>query len=106
MTLVTAPHLWARGDPRHILPAMNLAMWNTPQVQEAVRRLGKEALMVPPLVEEGKAKYPPPEDVVEYVIDATAPRDYEGHSYLAKPQAVSKRGVCRGEFYPLHLSEL
>jgi phosphopantothenoylcysteine decarboxylase/phosphopantothenate--cysteine ligase len=57
---------------------MNLAMWNTPQVQEAVRRLGKEALVVPPLVEEGKAKYPPPEDVVEHVIDVTAPRDYEG----------------------------
>lgn len=68
----------AAGGAKVVLPAMNLAMWNTPQVQEAVRRLGKEALMVPPLVEEGKAKYPPPEDVVEYVIDATAPRDYEG----------------------------
>jgi phosphopantothenoylcysteine decarboxylase/phosphopantothenate--cysteine ligase len=65
-----------------IVPAMNLAMWNTPQVQEAVRRLGKEALVVPPLVEEGKAKYPPPEDVVEYVIDATAPRDYDGKRVL------------------------
>jgi phosphopantothenoylcysteine decarboxylase/phosphopantothenate--cysteine ligase len=53
-------------------------MWNTPQVQEAVKRLGKETLVVPPLVEEDKAKYPPPEDVVEYVIDATAPRDYAG----------------------------
>jgi phosphopantothenoylcysteine decarboxylase/phosphopantothenate--cysteine ligase len=43
-----------------------------------VKRLGKEALVVPPLVEEGKAKYPPPEGVTEYVIDITAPRDYEG----------------------------
>jgi phosphopantothenoylcysteine decarboxylase/phosphopantothenate--cysteine ligase len=67
--------LAASGAKKVIVPAMNLAMWNTPQVQEAVRRLGKEALVVPPLVEEGKAKYPPPEDVVEYVIDATAPRD-------------------------------
>jgi len=70
--------LAASGAKKVVVPAMNLAMWNTPQVQEAVRRLGKEALVVPPLVEEGKAKYPPPEDVVEYVIDATAPRDYEG----------------------------
>ncbi|MFZ8842008.1 MAG: bifunctional phosphopantothenoylcysteine decarboxylase/phosphopantothenate--cysteine ligase CoaBC [Pyrobaculum sp.] len=70
--------LAASGAKKVIVPAMNLAMWNTPHVQEAVRRLGKEALVVPPLVEEGKAKYPPPEDVVEYVIDATAPRDYEG----------------------------
>lgn len=61
-----------------VVPAMNLAMWNTPQVQEAIERLGKHAIVVPPLFEEGKAKYPPPEEVVEYVIDATAPRDYEG----------------------------
>ena len=70
--------LAASGAKKVIVPAMNLAMWNTPHVQEAVRRLGKETLVVPPLVEEGKAKYPPPEDVAEYVIDATAPRDYEG----------------------------
>ena len=59
-----------------VVPAMNLAMWNAPQIQEAVRRL--HTVVVPPLVEEGKAKYPPPEEVVEYVIDAMAPRDYEG----------------------------
>jgi phosphopantothenoylcysteine decarboxylase/phosphopantothenate--cysteine ligase len=68
----------AAGGAKVVVPAMNLAMWNTPQVQEAVKRLGKEALVVFPLVEEGKAKYPPPEDLVEYVIDVTAPRDYEG----------------------------
>lgn len=73
----------AASGAKVVVPAMNQAMWNTPQVQEAVRRLGKEALVVPPLVEEGKAKYPPPEDVVEYVIDATAPRDYEGLRVLA-----------------------
>ena len=61
-----------------IVPAMNLAMWNAPQIQEAVGRLGRRAVIVPPLVEEGKAKYPPPEEVAEYVIDATAPRDYAG----------------------------
>jgi len=70
--------LAAGGAKKVVVPAMSLDMWNTPQVQEAVRRLGKKTLVVPPLVEEGKAKYPPPEDVVEYVIDATAPRDYEG----------------------------
>lgn len=58
------------------VPAMNLAMWNSTPVKEAVERLVKRAIIVPPLLEEGKAKYPPPEEVVEYVIDATAPRDY------------------------------
>jgi len=61
-----------------IVPTMNLAMWNAPQIKEAVSRLSPHAVVVPPLVEEGKAKYPPPEDVAEYVIDATAPRDYAG----------------------------
>ncbi len=61
-----------------VVPAMNLAMWNSTPVKEAVERLGKRAVVVPPLVEEGKAKYPPPEEVVEYVIDATAPGDYAG----------------------------
>jgi phosphopantothenoylcysteine decarboxylase/phosphopantothenate--cysteine ligase len=70
--------LAAGGAKKVVVPAMNLTMWNSPQVQEAVRRLGKEALVVPPLVEEGKAKYPPPDVVVDYVVDLTAPRDYEG----------------------------
>lgn len=61
-----------------VVPAMNIAMWNTPQVQEAVERLRKHAVVVPPVFEEGKAKYPPPEEVAEYVIDATAPQDYGG----------------------------
>ncbi|AFA40303.1 phosphopantothenoylcysteine decarboxylase/phosphopantothenate--cysteine ligase, prokaryotic [Pyrobaculum oguniense TE7] len=61
-----------------IVPAMNLSMWEAPAVREALERLGRRALVVPPVVEEGKAKYPPPEEVAEYVIDATAPRDYEG----------------------------
>ncbi|ABP49818.1 MULTISPECIES: bifunctional phosphopantothenoylcysteine decarboxylase/phosphopantothenate--cysteine ligase CoaBC [Pyrobaculum] len=61
-----------------IVPAMNLSMWEAPAVREALERLGRRALVAPPVVEEGKAKYPPPEEVTEYVIDATAPRDYEG----------------------------
>lgn len=62
-----------------IVPAMNLAMWEAPQVKDALEKLrGKGALIVPPLVEEDKAKYPPPEEVAEWVIDTTAPRDMEG----------------------------
>lgn len=62
------------------VPAMNQAMWEAPQVREAIERL--RGVVVPPVVEEGKAKYPTPEEVVEYVIDATAPRDYAGVKVL------------------------
>jgi len=72
----------ASGAKKVVVPAMNLAMWNSPQVQEAVEKLRKYATVVPPVVEEGKAKYPPPEEVAEYVIDATAPRDYAGVKVL------------------------
>ncbi|MEZ0318856.1 MAG: bifunctional phosphopantothenoylcysteine decarboxylase/phosphopantothenate--cysteine ligase CoaBC [Pyrobaculum sp.] len=61
-----------------VVPAMNASMWEAPQVREAVAKLAAYAAVVPPVEEEGKAKYPPPEEVAEWVIDATAPRDYEG----------------------------
>ncbi len=61
-----------------VAPAMNLAMWNTEPVRNALERLEKRGYIVPPIIEEGKAKYPPPEEIAEYVIDATAPRDYAG----------------------------
>ncbi|MEM0370215.1 MAG: bifunctional phosphopantothenoylcysteine decarboxylase/phosphopantothenate--cysteine ligase CoaBC [Pyrobaculum sp.] len=59
------------------IPAMSLTMWEAPQVREALAKLSN-AVAVPPTVEEGKAKYPPPEEAVEYIIDATAPSDYVG----------------------------
>ncbi len=60
-----------------VVPTMNLSMWNAPQVRDALARLGEHALVVSPTVEEGKAKYPPVEEIVEYAIDATAPQDYD-----------------------------
>ena len=61
------------------VPAMNLAMWRNPALQEALSRLRSwGALVVEPKVEEGKAKYPDVEEVAESVIDATAPRDMSG----------------------------
>jgi phosphopantothenoylcysteine decarboxylase/phosphopantothenate--cysteine ligase len=60
-------------------PAMGLPMWRNPALAEALERLKRwGAAVVEPVVEEGKAKYPEPEEVVEAAIDATAPRDMEG----------------------------
>ncbi|MFN3804853.1 MAG: bifunctional phosphopantothenoylcysteine decarboxylase/phosphopantothenate--cysteine ligase CoaBC [Pyrobaculum sp.] len=65
-----------------VVPAMNLSMWDTPQVREALERLSRYATIVEPMIEEGKAKYPPVEEVVEFAIDATAPADYSGVGVL------------------------
>jgi phosphopantothenoylcysteine decarboxylase/phosphopantothenate--cysteine ligase len=74
--------LAAASARRVVVPAMSLAMWSAPQVQEAVRRLQERAVVVPPVVEEGRAKYPPPDEIVECAVDATAPRDLEGARVL------------------------
>lgn len=74
--------LAASQSKKVVIPAMNLSMWDTPQVREALERLGRHATIVEPMIEEGKAKYPPVEEVAEFVIDATAPADYSGVGVL------------------------
>jgi len=84
----TAPTLCAvtamgAGVPLIVAPAMNEALAKAPQVAEAVERLRKMGVrVVDPVVEEGKAKLPPPSELVEHVIDATAPRDMKGLTVL------------------------
>ena len=67
------------GKPIIMAPAMNINMWLSPILGENIgklRRLGVTVLE--PRIEEGKAKLPDVDEVVEAAIDALAPRDLKG----------------------------
>jgi len=71
------------GKPIMVVPAMNISMWNNPVVQDNVSRLRALGVKVlDPIVEEGKAKLPLVEEIVESTIDLLAPRDMSGLSVL------------------------
>jgi phosphopantothenoylcysteine decarboxylase/phosphopantothenate--cysteine ligase len=71
------------GRPVVIVPAMNESMWRNPIVRANIDRLrGFGVRVVEPIVEEGKAKLAPLDEVVDSVIDALAPRDMVGISVL------------------------
>lgn len=71
------------GVPLLLVPAMNESMWRNPIVRaniEKLRDLGVR--FVEPIIEEGKAKLAPNQEVVDSVIDLLSPRDMDGLSVL------------------------
>ncbi len=53
-----------RGKPVMVVPAMHLHLYESPTVRESVERLKRmDVEVVEPLIEEGKAKYPPIEEL-------------------------------------------
>lgn len=53
-----------RGKPVMVVPAMHLHLYESPAVRESIERLRRMGVeVVEPLVEEGKAKYPPIEEL-------------------------------------------
>lgn len=71
------------GKPVVIVPAMNETMWRNPAVRANIERLrGFGVSFVEPVIEEGKAKLAPIEEVVDSVIDALSPKDMAGLSVL------------------------
>ncbi len=67
-----------------IVPAMNIRLYNTPQYRRVARILEEYGVVIiPPLIEEDKAKYPPLEDLV-HCVDAiiNRGRDLAGHRVL------------------------
>ena len=67
------------GKPILMVPAMNINMWMNPIVKnnvEKLRNLGVKFLE--PVIEEGKAKIPPTDEVIESTIDLTSPRNMSG----------------------------
>ncbi|ABW02524.1 bifunctional phosphopantothenoylcysteine decarboxylase/phosphopantothenate--cysteine ligase CoaBC [Caldivirga maquilingensis] len=67
------------GKPILMVPAMNINMWVNPIVRsnvEKLRNLGVKFLE--PIIEEGKAKIPPTDEIIESTIDLTSPRNMSG----------------------------
>lgn len=71
------------GRPIMLVPAMNVNMWNNPVIQGNINRLKALGVKVlDPVIEEGKAKLPSVDEVIESTIDLLAPRDMNGLSVL------------------------
>ncbi len=69
---LTALEVMGLGKPLVLVPAMHYGMWVSPQVRDAVTRLRRWGVTIlGPEVAEGKAKYPPIDEVVSAVESVT-----------------------------------
>ncbi|MGC9135732.1 bifunctional phosphopantothenoylcysteine decarboxylase/phosphopantothenate--cysteine ligase CoaBC [Caldivirga sp.] len=67
------------GKPILMVPAMNINMWSNPIVKgnvEKLRNLGVN--FIEPVIEEGKAKIPSTDEIIESTIDLTSPKNMSG----------------------------
>lgn len=86
---LTAVSIMGMGKPLVLAPAMHGNMLVSPQYKEAVARLEGRAIIVPPRVEEGVAKYPGPE-LLARVLAAVSlrGRDLEGRRIVVTAGAT------------------
>ncbi|MEM3926999.1 MAG: bifunctional phosphopantothenoylcysteine decarboxylase/phosphopantothenate--cysteine ligase CoaBC [Desulfurococcaceae archaeon] len=71
---LTAIAMLGNGKKVVIVPAMNIRLFRSPQYSRAVKLLNEQgAVVIPPFIEEDKAKYPPLNDLV-HCIDAVVNR--------------------------------
>ena len=71
------------GVPLLFVPAMNESMWRNVIVKANIERLrGMGAHFVEPVIEEGKAKLAPNQEIADSIIDLLTPRDMNGLSVL------------------------
>ena len=71
------------GMPVVVAPAMHGAMLDNPMVKERLKELrARGVVFVDPLIEEGKAKMAPPEDVLAALRRAVGPNDMKGRRVL------------------------
>ncbi len=69
--------------PVAVVPAMHLSMYQHPGVKENLEKLRAMGIeVVEPSVEEGKAKFPPVERVVDRMVSLLGPRDMRGLKVL------------------------
>ena len=67
------------GKPILMVPAMNINMWMNPVVKSNVEKLRSLGVRIlEPIIEEGKAKIPPNDEIIESTIDLTSPRNMSG----------------------------
>jgi len=67
-----------RGEGKRVVvaPAMHLALFRSPTTQKAINSLREQGvIVVEPVVEEGKAKLAPVEEIVDWVIRVLQPDD-------------------------------
>ncbi|MEB3860234.1 MAG: bifunctional phosphopantothenoylcysteine decarboxylase/phosphopantothenate--cysteine ligase CoaBC [Desulfurococcales archaeon] len=87
---LTAVSFIGYSKPLVIVPSMHENMHLTPQYREVESELKRQgAIVVPPLVEGGIAKYPDPHLVGRVIVAATVnKRSMEGHSFLVTAGAT------------------
>ena len=90
---LTAATMMGDGKRVVFVPAMNLRLYNSPQykrVEETLRSYG--AVVIRPMIEEGKAKYPPLQDLV-HCVEAAVNRgaDLEGRRVLVTAGATVEK---------------
>ena len=62
---LTAINFMGLGKSLLLVPSMHMGLWSSPQIKNAIERLNRmNAVIIPPVTAEGKAKFPPLEDVV------------------------------------------
>jgi len=79
VTLIALTMLGA-GKPVIVVPTMHLSLYTAPQTREALSKLKEAGMWVfPPMIEEGKLKFPPPKELA-LAVDAAVNRwrDAEG----------------------------
>lgn len=84
LLVLTATALIGERKRVIVVPSMNIRLFSSPQYNECVKRLREYGIIVvPPLIEEDKVKYPPLEDLSHF-IDAVVNRgrDLEGLKLL------------------------
>jgi phosphopantothenoylcysteine decarboxylase/phosphopantothenate--cysteine ligase len=87
---LTAVTMLGSGKKVIVVPTMNIRLLNTPQYDKAIKILREEGVfIIPPKIEEDKAKYPPIEDL-SHCIDAliNRGRDLEGARVLVTAGAT------------------
>jgi len=81
---LTAITMVGMGKPVIIVPAMHKCLWDSPQAKEVLGKIRQwDMIVVPPAIEENKAKFPPVEDIVAAAEAATLRgRDLRGLKIL------------------------
>lgn len=67
------------GIPLLIVPAMHQSMYRNEAVSRALEELRRRGVaIVPPIIEEGKAKLPSPEEILDFAVFALTKKDMDG----------------------------
>ncbi len=94
---LTAATILGRGGRVIVVPTMNQYLYNSPQYRFTAEKLrGMGIYIVPPLISEGKAKYPPLEELL-HCIDALVNRGRD----LENTKILVTAGATREYFDPI-----